>query len=38
VPPNSALEPEVQYVVEIDVGKERRKYRPLRSADYSGMH
>jgi hypothetical protein len=38
LPPDSALEPKVQYIVEIDVGKERRKYRPLRSANFSGMH
>ena len=37
-PTNSALEPKVQYVVEIDIRQQRREYRTLWGADFSRMN
>jgi len=37
MPPNSALEPEVQHIVEIDVGEERRNYSTNKIDKYTGI-
>src|SRR4029434_2669288 len=38
VPPHPALEPDIQDIVEVDIGKERRENRALRRSDLYGLH
>ena len=38
VPPHPALEPDIEDIVEGDVGKERREHRALRRTDLRGLH
>src|SRR5215510_277430 len=38
VPPHPALEPGIQDIVEVDMGKERRENRALRRTDLRGLH
>src|SRR5215831_7599540 len=38
VSPHPALEPDIQDVVEVDIGKERRENRALRRTDLRGLH